>query len=46
MSFTIKVEPEAKSDIQEGIDWYNRQKPGLGKKFHSAVKEQFDQLKN
>jgi|AntRauTorcE11897_2_1112592.scaffolds.fasta_scaffold08799_1 hypothetical protein len=39
MSFTIQIEPEVKSDIQRGIGWYNKQQPGLGEKFHSAIKE-------
>jgi mRNA-degrading endonuclease RelE of RelBE toxin-antitoxin system len=44
MSFTIQIEPEVKSDIQRGIGWYNKQQPGLGEKFHSAIKEQFKYL--
>ena len=38
MAFTIKIEPEAKQDIQNGITWYNQQKSGLGSKFHSSIK--------
>jgi len=26
MRFKIKIEPEAKEDIQRGILWYNKQK--------------------
>jgi len=28
MGFKIKAEPEAHGDIQDGIDWYNKQQPG------------------
>ena len=44
MPFTIKIEPEAKHDIQEGIDWYNKQQPGLGREFHAAVKKHLKKL--
>lgn len=45
MAFKIRIEPEAHEDIQEGIQWYNEQKPGLGKKFHTQVKSYFNKLK-
>ena len=45
MAFKIKTEPEAHEDIQEGIDWYDKQQPGLGRKFHSEVKAYFKKLK-
>ncbi|MEQ6120503.1 type II toxin-antitoxin system RelE/ParE family toxin [Reichenbachiella sp. MALMAid0571] len=45
MAYKIKAEPEAHDDIQEGIDWYNEQKPGLGRKFHAEVKTYFKKLK-
>ncbi len=45
MAFKIKIEPEAYQDIQEGIDWYNRQQPGLGRKFHAELKTSFKKLK-
>jgi len=31
MSFKIKIEPDAVEDIQQGIEWYNKQLAGLGK---------------
>jgi hypothetical protein len=37
MTFKIKIEQEAHQDIQEGIDWYNQQQPGLGRKFGSIT---------
>jgi hypothetical protein len=45
MPFTIKIEPEAKQDIQEGIDWYNEQQLGLGKDFHRTVKRYLNKIK-
>lgn len=33
MAFRIKIEPEARVDIQSAIDWYNEQKKSLGKRF-------------
>lgn len=37
--FSINIEPEAFNDIQEAIDYYNRCKPGLGKKFLETIKK-------
>ncbi|MGV8137015.1 MAG: hypothetical protein AB2L20_17525 [Mangrovibacterium sp.] len=45
MRFRIKIEPEAHLDIQEGIDWYNEQQSGLGRKFHFEVKVFIEKLK-
>jgi len=45
MRFRIKIEPEAHQDIQEGIDWYNEQQSGLGRKFHFEVKVFIEKLK-
>jgi len=45
MSFTIKIEPEAREDIQAAIEWYNEQESGLGKQFHAAVKVNLDKLR-
>ena len=45
MAYTLKIQPEARQDIQQAIRWYNSQQPGLGRKFHQAVKQGFDSLK-
>jgi hypothetical protein len=37
----FKIEPLAKADIQEQIHFYNKQKSGLGKRFHAEVKVVF-----
>jgi len=45
MPYKLNIKPEAHADIQEGIDWYNSRQPGLGKRFHSAVKQEFKLLR-
>jgi len=40
-TFTLFIDPIAKADIQDGIDYYNKQVKGLGKKFHAEVKTAF-----
>ena len=45
MAFKLKIEPEALDDIQQGIDWYNEQQAGLGRKFLAEVKIGFKSLK-
>ena len=45
MGYSVKIEPEALEDIQKGITWYNEAKSGLGRKFHSEVKEKIKVLK-
>ena len=44
-AYTIKIEPEAYQDIQEAIDWYNHQQPGLGGRFQMEIKATFNKLK-
>ena len=46
MPYKLKIKPEAHQDIQDGIDWYNSRQPGLGRRFHSAVKQEFKTLRN
>ena len=41
MGFKIKIEPLAKFDIQNEINFYNSKQKGLGKKFHTETKEYF-----
>ena len=45
MKYKIQIESEVRQDIQEGIDWYNEQQRGLGRKFHAAIKEAFRGLR-
>jgi plasmid stabilization system protein ParE len=37
-AYRIQFIPEARLDIKEIIDWYNDQKPGLGKRFFQSLK--------
>ena len=46
MAFKIKVEPDAKLDIQNEINTYNKLQPGLGKRLHTELKSFFNALKN
>jgi toxin ParE1/3/4 len=45
MRYRIRIESDAREDIQSAISWYNQQKKGLGGIFHSAIKDAFDKLK-
>jgi toxin ParE1/3/4 len=42
--FVIIIELEAIQDIQDSINYYNRQQSGLGKKFHAFIKDAFQVL--
>ena len=45
MKVKIFIQVEAMEDIQQGIDYYNEQQKGLGKKFHTQIKNTFKELK-
>lgn len=44
MKFKVLYNPKVYNDIQESIDWYNEQQPGLGRKFYSVLKKQLRKL--
>lgn len=44
-SFKVQIDSAAKSDILEGISWYNSKVPGLGRKFHTEVKAVIESIK-
>ena len=44
MSFLVKIEPEAREDIQSSINWYNKQQLGLGRKFLDEIQKTFNSL--
>ena len=44
MNFTIVIEPRALADIQNGIDYYDGLRIGLGEKFSLAVDKHIDYL--
>jgi toxin ParE1/3/4 len=37
MKYSLKITPKALIDIQTGVDYYNNQQKGLGKKFSSVI---------
>lgn len=39
MVYKIVISPLAINDIQQAIDYYDEQQPGLGEKFESALNE-------
>lgn len=44
--YQIKLEPEAKLDIQNAIDYYNEKESGLGNRFYQTIVLSFDVLIN
>lgn len=46
MSFTVLLDPRALKDIQESINYYDEQEPGLGKVFENNLDKHFKILKN
>jgi plasmid stabilization system protein ParE len=39
MSYNLIIEPEAELDLEEAVNWYNQQRPGLGREFIECVDE-------
>lgn len=37
MGKPLRIDPEAEEEIAAGIDWYERQRPGLGGEFLDAI---------
>ena len=44
-AFRVKIVPRAHKDVQEGIDYYNTQQKGLGRKFHREIKSSIASIK-
>lgn len=40
----VKVSPTAEQDLNEGAKYYNRQQPGLGRRFEKVVKQAFSRI--
>ena len=38
MSYTLKLDPLAKFDIDDNIEWYEKKQTGLGSRFYDQVK--------
>ncbi|MGS2764458.1 type II toxin-antitoxin system RelE/ParE family toxin [Sinomicrobium sp. M5D2P9] len=45
MAYSIVIEPVAIQDIQEVIDYYDEQQPGLGEKFEGTLNKHLIALK-
>jgi len=39
MSHKVILDPLAKQDLDDNIDWYNLRQPGLGNRFYGKVKD-------
>lgn len=46
MSFTIVIDPRAIQDIHEAIEYYDKQQPGLGKRFEAELDDYLTTLEN
>ena len=44
MNWTVVARPQAKNDVLEAADWYDRQQAGLGDEFIEEVVNVFDAL--
>ncbi len=45
MKYSLKLTPVALSDLQIGVDYYNSQQKGLGKRFAKVIDETLDGIK-
>ena len=46
MSYSLLIDPGARLDIVESINWYNGQKPGLGRRYYNSVRLTMKQIKS
>jgi toxin ParE1/3/4 len=44
MSLPIRLLPEAKAELDEAVDWYERRRVGLGAKFFARVQPVFNRI--
>ena len=40
----VRIQPNAQSHLRGAFDWYERQRPGLGREFLNAVEECLQQI--
>lgn len=45
MRFKIEVHRSFLNELEDAIHWYNRQQPGLGRRFGNTVKQTVETLK-
>ena len=46
MSLGLLLRPEARADLQDGYDWYEEQRPGLGEEFLREVRSVLDRVRD
>jgi plasmid stabilization system protein ParE len=44
MILPIRLLPEARVDLADAVDWYERQRPGLGSRFFTQVQAVFNRI--
>lgn len=44
MKFKVLYNPDVYTNIQESVDWYNEQQPGLGRRFYLVLKNHLREL--
>ena len=44
MMLPIRLLPEARVDLNEAVDWYERRRPGLGFRFFAQVQAAFNRI--
>lgn len=45
MSYRLIIDPAAILDIKESIQWYNEQKPDLGRRFYNILRHTIARIK-
>ena len=45
MEYPLIIEPEAELDLEQAVNWYNDQRPGLGQEFLECVEVVFDRIR-
>jgi plasmid stabilization system protein ParE len=43
-SYLFQLTDEAREEIDQAVDWYEKQRPGLGDEFFHYLREAFDDL--
>jgi plasmid stabilization system protein ParE len=45
MAYDLIIEPEAELDLEQAVNWYDEQRPGLGREFIERVDEVLDHIR-
>jgi hypothetical protein len=46
MKYKVLYNPEFYDDLQQAVDWYNEQQPGLGNRFYTTAKKHLNSLES